>query len=136
MINYSTFQFNNPRLISFSLLVDPNGNSLINKHEVKFKVNKSKKNNSAIVVLYYNFGNCKKDKSKLNISAEIASIFVWNSVTDEKIIHNFLNINAPSLLLSYLRPIITNNAVASGFPMFMIPFMDFSKGLKKVNKKA
>ena len=131
MVNYSSFQFKNPIINSFSLFTNPGTNNLSNKHEIKYKVSKSNDSCSAIVILYYNFGNNKKEKSMLNISAEISAIFIWHPRTEKKIIQNFLNINAPSLLLSYLRPIITNNAIAAGFPMFIIPFMDFSNNLKK-----
>lgn len=131
MVNYSSFQFKNPIINSFSLLVNRDISNLSNKHEIKYKVSKGNGSCSAVVILYYNFGNNKKEKSALNISAEISSIFLWDSNVEKKIIKNFLNINAPSLLLSYLRPIITNNAIAAGFPMFIIPFMDFSNNLKK-----
>ena len=42
-------------------------------------------------------------------------------------INKLLNQNAPSLLLSYLRPVIAQVTMASPYGAYNIPFIDFTK---------
>ena len=41
-------------------------------------------------------------------------------------VDKLLNQNAPSLLLSYIRPIVVQITAASPFPTYNIPFMNFT----------
>lgn len=50
----------------------------------------------------------------------------WKEKLDEEKVHKLLNQNAPSLLLSCLRPVISQLTAASPFGTVNIPFMNFT----------
>ena len=58
------------------------------------------------------------------LTAEMGAHFSWNSSEDEEMIHDLKKMNAPSLLISYIRPIVTVVTSASRFPALNIPFLD------------
>ena len=52
--------------------------------------------------------------------------FKWDSNLQEKNVEIFLNQNAPALLLSYARPIVSMVTNASHYPAYNIPFINFA----------
>lgn len=58
------------------------------------------------------------------LRGEIFGQFSWNENATESEISDFLNSVAPSILLSYMRPIISNIITYSGLPPYIIPFLD------------
>ena len=56
------------------------------------------------------------------IEIEMYSKFIW----EEEII-NALEINAPSLLISYIRPLVALVTGSSKYPTWNIPFLDMRK---------
>ena len=54
----------------------------------------------------------------------------WNSELEDSKVNSFLNQNAPALLLSYARPIISMITNASRFPAYNIPFINFADAKK------
>ncbi len=53
--------------------------------------------------------------------------FMWSENTSKEQLDTFLNVNAPALLLGYIRPIIANLTNSSRFPVYNIPFINFTK---------
>ena len=121
----SNFQFVNPYLSELNFIAKKNFNPEGNEIEVKssFNVNVSKSNteHKATVELAATIGD---DKAPFVIYAKIASNFVWGDLNDETV-DNFLKINAPAVLLSYLRPIIASVTNSSQFPVYNLPFINF-----------
>lgn len=58
------------------------------------------------------------------LKSEILGQFSWEENATETEISDFLNSVAPSILLSYMRPIISNIITYSGLPPYIIPFLD------------
>ncbi|MGL4902932.1 MAG: protein-export chaperone SecB [Cetobacterium sp.] len=58
------------------------------------------------------------------LKSEILGQFSWEENATEEEISDFLNSVAPSILLSYMRPIISNIITYSGLPPYIIPFLD------------
>ena len=56
----------------------------------------------------------------------MASDFKWEDL-DEKTVDSMLNLNAPALLLSYMRPIVANITNSSKFPTYNLPFINFKE---------
>jgi len=54
-------------------------------------------------------------------------IFSWNQSVSKEQLDNYLNINAPSILLSYIRSIISMITSYAGLPNVMIPLINFYK---------
>lgn len=128
----SNFQFTNPSLLNLDYQINkdfaPNKNT--SEIEVNFSTNcniiKNEGSKEAIVELSISIG--QKDNSvPFYISATEVAKFKWNDEVDNEILEILLNQNAPSLLLSYLRPLISTITSAGPVGSYNIPFMDFTK---------
>ena len=61
------------------------------------------------------------------IEIEMYSKFTWEEELTEEEIINALEINAPSLLISYIRPLVALVTGSSKYPAWNIPFLDMRK---------
>lgn len=132
----SPFQFTDPVLTKMSFFV--NEDFVAEKKDnievnVGIEVNTGEiKDNEAPVELKIVIGE-KGEKSPFYIVAVEGASFKWlaKDFKTETEIDRLLNINAPALLLSYLRPIIAMITSASTYPTYNIPFINFSDYKKK-----
>jgi len=69
------------------------------------------------------------DKVPFLIETEITARFRWDE-EKELNIDAFLDQNAPSLLISYVRPIIAMITGSSHYPAYHLPFINFSNQQK------
>ena len=53
--------------------------------------------------------------------------FQYPSNLDKTDLENLLNINAPAVLLSYIRGLISQITAFSGYPALIVPLMNFAK---------
>lgn len=124
----SVFQFKMPHLCKLNFEVNQNfvksQDTVQMRNNFHININRSKKENKAQVVLRYCV-NKASDNVPFVLEADIASSFFWEEDLDEKKIDSFLKCNAPALLLSYLRPIVSSVVFNAGLPPFYIPFMNF-----------
>lgn len=80
--------------------------------------------NSSLVIFNLIIGETSS-KYPFKVEIEYQSIFHWNETSDiEK--NSFLKINAPAILYSYCRPIISNISNLSKYPSLNIPFYNFT----------
>lgn len=123
----SDFQFKNP--ILEQLVFDINPDFTSNETNVEMEnvfgvhINKDIQAESAIVKLEI-FINSEKEDTPFKIQAVVSSMFVWNNLSEDEV-DRMLNTNAPALLLSYARPIISSITNFSPFPTYNLPFMNF-----------
>ena len=61
------------------------------------------------------------------IEIEMYSKFIWEEELTEEEIINALEINATSLLISYIRPLVALVTGSSKYPAWNIPFLDMRK---------
>jgi len=126
----SAFQFDNPVLIEsvfFENLAYKNDFSEIG--QLTFKINKI----GAPVVLTLT----TSEKMELDedtpcfIRVTMRANFVWNEndFSDESV-DKLLSVNAPSLLLGYIRPKIVSLTQDSDLPTQQVPFINFSEESK------
>lgn len=66
------------------------------------------------------------DDAPFDMYMKVASDFRWGDIPEEKI-DDLLQINAPALLMGYLRPIVANVTNFSEYPSYNIPFVDFTE---------
>lgn len=126
-MNRSKFQFSNPELEKIEFLVNDNFNeekydgiAMQSNTEVQIL-----ENNEALVKLTLNIGD-STNSQPFNICIRMSADFSWDeSVRIEKA-KQLLNINAPAVLLSYIRPIVSNLTNNSKYPTLNIPFIDFT----------
>lgn len=131
----SEFQFSNPTLFELEFCIndyDTEGEDI--SVALGMTVNKNRVSETeAIVELIVEIGK-KDESSPFYIKASEGAIFRWEkgAFDNEQDIEDLLDINAPSLLISYLRPIIANITNASKYPAYNLPFINFND-VKKNN---
>lgn len=123
----SSFQFKTPQLKKFVFEISDvfntdgfNGFPVQSNIDIK----ENQEDRTALVTLTLNIG---EESSDYPFYSEIimSSVFRWNENT--KNINALLQENAPALLLSYMRPIISNAVNNARLPAFDLPFMNFKK---------
>lgn len=84
-----------------------------------------------------------KEKNKANVELEVelfpdkkeapfyakilsASSFVWEETLSEEKVDELLKTNAPAIILSYMRPIISNITTYAGQAPLVIPLIDLT----------
>ena len=115
----SAFQFTNPALSALEFWINKNFNGekdtkIQIRMNMSVKVAKKENLNEAIVELNVEIGE-KNDDIPFYIKATEEANFRWNDELDDNMIDRLLNQNAPSLLLSYLRPIVAQVTSASKY---------------------
>ena len=126
----SNFQFTDPSLVSMNF--QENMEFSIEKgKEIEIQTSLSVSNtkvsdNEAVVELKINLGD-ESTHSPFYLEAVFAAKFKWISEMEDSKVELFLKQNAPALLLSYARPIISMTTNASHFPAYNIPFINFAE---------
>ena len=127
----SAFQFSNPSLTKMEFCINEEFESSQDK-EVKIAVNmgvqidRSATDNNARVSLTLEIGK-KDSEDPFYVCATEMAEFRWSEALNNEMVEKMLNQNAPSLLLGYLRPIISQITAASPYNADNLPFIDFSR---------
>ena len=127
----SKFQFLNPYLKEVHFVVNPNFSSGVYDGDIEMKnafnirVKRSKSDNRANVELTLQT-NAENENAPFKLRVKVASDFMWEDL-DEKTVESMLNLNAPALLLGYMRPIVANITNSSNFPAYNLPFINFKE---------
>ncbi|KMW25690.1 hypothetical protein HMPREF0977_01553 [Clostridium sp. 1_1_41A1FAA] len=132
----SEFQFKNPTLNNLIFCVNDDFKKekysglgdIISNLEIKRKEDE----NRALVILRLKIGE-KNDENPFYIDICMQSEFVWSNLNDE-MASSLLKLNAPSLLVSYMRPYIAAVTNGSKYPIFNLPFIDFNKSHRDIGE--
>lgn len=125
----SNFQFTDPSLVSMKF--EENKHFSVEKRkEIKIQTGLSVSHtkvseNEAVVELKINLGD-KGEQSPFYLETIFMAKFKWVSELEESKVNLFLDQNAPALLLSYARPIVSMTTNASHFAAYNIPFINFA----------
>ncbi len=127
----SQFFLLNQKLIDIKYLVNEsfsfpdNQIPLIINSNINLQLNESEK--TAIIKLTLNvFDEKEISKYPFFLTMTNIGIFKWDENIDKKILDVLLKSNAPAILLSYLRPLVTQFTSFSNFPPLILPLIDFS----------
>lgn len=129
MLN-SNFQFTRPVLVKSEFQINTDFKSEAGK-KVDIKINASVDkdvdvdNRTAIVALAIELGERSADYP-FYISVKEQADFRWDESLDDKH-ETLLQQNAPALLLGYIRQVVVEMTAASPYPVYHIPFIDFTK---------
>lgn len=134
--NSSMFKFSNPKLENLIFFVN---NDSVKQKEINFRldvkykkikiVDDNKTTNVLLTVSNIN-NDCLIDSSDpFGLSITMSSNFQWPKLTNDDEDKNFLSINSPSLILSYVRTIVSQITGSSKFGMQTIPFIDFTTAI-------
>lgn len=122
----SKFKFEKPILKRFSF----NENEAFEKKEelkieieLEKEIDRKEKTGGVSVILK----TVNSNEIPFFIEIEMYSKFIWEEELTEEEIINALEINAPSLLISYIRPLVALVTGSSKYPAWNIPFLDMRK---------
>lgn len=125
----SNFQFLNPYLEEVYFVVNPNFDvddiEIEMQNSFNIQVKRSETDNRANVELELKT-NIDNDKAPFRLRIKVASDFKWEDL-DDKTVEAMLELNAPALLLGYMRPIVANITNSSNFPAYNLPFINFKE---------
>jgi preprotein translocase subunit SecB len=126
----SNFQLKDHRLINIKYdlnptFINPKGTiSLDILSEVT--VTRNSKNEATVQFTLFVF----KDQNMEDVPFKIKTVhegnFKWDDSYEEDLIQNLLHYNAPAILLSYDRSIISQMTAYSGLPPLLLPLIDFT----------
>lgn len=123
----SNFQFLNPYLTELQFQTNPEFDRTCCSTDVEtffqLHIKRSTEQNLANVELELN-ANMEREQAPFKILARVAADFIWDEL-DDRAVDAMLRLNAPALLLGYMRPIVANITNSSEFPVYNLPFMDF-----------
>lgn len=127
----SSFQFTRPYLANLEFALNSDFDSEKNKEvkiglNISVNVSKSESTDEAVVSLLCEVGE-KTTSCPFWVKAEESAKFKWSAEIGSDMADKLLNQNAPALLLSYLRTIISQITSASLFGAYDIPFINFTK---------
>lgn len=89
------------------------------------QVRKSKNENRANVELTLET-NAENDQAPFKLKIKVASDFKWEDLSDERV-ESMLKMNAPALLLGYMRLIVAGLTNSSNFATYNLPFINFKE---------
>lgn len=122
----SKFKFEKPILKRFSF----NENEAFEKKEelkieieLEKEIERKEKTGGVSVILK----TVNSNEIPFFIEIEMYSKFIWEEELTEEEIINALEINATSLLISYIRPLVALVTGSSKYPAWNIPFLDMRK---------
>lgn len=126
----SGFKFSNPKMLNleFTINRDYNKTKCIGTDiGISINNNISKINEKeAVVELDVEIGE-KSELFPFYLRLKIGSKFKLDDEIEGTNFDNLLNINAPTLLLSYARPIISSVTMQAGIKPLNLPFLNFTK---------
>lgn len=126
----SNFQFSNPSIIYVKFIENNNFDNKQGKEieiETKIQVKNSKINDREAIVNVVIIIGKENDYTPFLMETEVSANFRWNESMDENKVELFLNQNAPALLISYARPIISMITNSSHYPAYDLPFINLAE---------
>lgn len=133
MMRESDFQFSNPSLTYIRFQENKDFAKEQNKEielETKIQIKNDKVNASeALVSILVTIGS-EDSSAPFFLETEFGAAFKWNEKIVGDKVDIFLKQNAPALLLSYVRPIISMITNISHYPPYDLPFINFSENVE------
>ena len=122
----SKFRHSHPQITSFEYKICDD----LQEGKIDFSIQYDKHiekldNNHAIISLTIGMKPINGD-GPFCVTCSGQIMFEW-SIDDEKIVNQILAQTAPSVLVAYMRPLISMFTHSSGLPAFELPLLDFSQ---------
>ncbi len=125
----SSFKFTNPKLEKLNFEIHKNNNFDISSDYLDVLINNNvnkKSENQATVELEISIGE-NVSSSPFSINLVVSAHFKLEKDIEGTNFDTLLQINAPSLLLSYARPIVSLITTQAGMKPLNLPFLNFTK---------
>ena len=85
--------------------------------------------NNKIAEVIFDFSIFDKnaiEKYPFFINVKIKGVFAWDADMDNQTLENLLKINAPAILFSYIRSVVSSITAFSGYPALILPLINFN----------
>jgi preprotein translocase subunit SecB len=127
----SNFQLEGQKLIYVNYKINdnfsPNKNGVELEFDYNIEVKKDLDSQKAVVDLFFKvFKEENLLKNPFYIDICIRGWFYWQDEIEEEILDTLLKINAPAVLMSYIRPVISQLTSFSGYPALILPLINFT----------
>lgn len=122
----SFFQFSDPQLTYIEFSINPNFNEeIFDGFALESHVTNSvlDENRETLVSLELLIGDTEESQP-FNIKIVMSAHFICNK---DGYLEKLSKTNAPALLLSYARPIVSLITSQAGYPSFNLPFINFTE---------
>lgn len=123
----SGFQFTDPHIVNLDFKVNEGfQEEVFEGFEIGSEVSHAiiEENKEAFVRLCVSIGK-ENVSTPFVCTVEMVAKFKTEEVCSPEFFQKLLSANAPALLMSYARPIISIVTAQAGFPSFNIPFINF-----------
>ncbi|MGL5086413.1 MAG: protein-export chaperone SecB, partial [Clostridium sp.] len=124
----SILQFRNPILTKINYKVNNDfqtEEAIRLKINLETRINKNNDDNKALVQVKLKIFD-KKEKSSFPfyMTVIMTGEFTWDEGIDPKLLDTLLKSNAPSIILSYIRPYVSTLTTGSAFEPLILPLLD------------
>ncbi|MGB4406953.1 MAG: protein-export chaperone SecB [Sphaerochaeta sp.] len=102
----------------------------------KTEVKSLSETSSMVIFSFSVYKNKPLEEVPFQIDVVSEGIFSWDPTIPKEQLSNYLNYNAPSVLLSYIRSVISMITAYAGLPTVMIPLINFYKPSRKEEEKV
>lgn len=119
----SVFQLLNQRMVDVKFLLNEDGTKQEKKLEIEVEVKAAPSEKKALVELTVHINKDMEDQL-FNLSIKNQGVFSWEILSEEEV-KPYLEENAPAILLSYIRSIVTNLTLAAGLTPVVLPLLNF-----------
>ena len=85
--------------------------------------------NNKIAEVIFDFSIFDKnaiEKYPFFINVKIKGVFAWDADMDNQTLENLLKINAPAILFSFIRSVVSSITAFSGYPALILPLINFN----------
>ena len=123
----SFFRFSDPHITSIQYKDNPDFDpESFEDMRIDFTnhIGRSKEQNKAQVTVNMEIGDDKASPFQIRIA--MRAYFEWDDCDNEELVQELLEKNAVSLLIGYIRPLVSMITSSSRFPTFNLPFIDLT----------
>ncbi len=130
-MEFSRFQLSRPQLLEVTYILnedfDNSGNIKLEANSIT-TVEMSKDDTGAKVIFTLRiFDQEKLSEVPFFMQVIMQGFFKWDENMEEELYKQLLRTNAPAVLLSYIRPFVSQLTTASGYPPLILPLIDFTR---------
>lgn len=127
-IKNSKFKYKIPMLKNITFEINDEYNNEENIEDVIVYGDKKiqRNDNDAVVSLELNIYEKDNVAYPFFLSISMEGKFAWDEDINEEMVDVLLNENAPSVLVSFIRPYVMTLTAGAGFDSFILPLFDFT----------
>ena len=132
-MEFSRFQISLPQLLEVTYIVNEDFKNSNNSDNIKLEANSvttvemiTDNTGAKVIFSLKIFDQEKLSEVPFFMRVSMQGFFRWAENMEEELYKKLLRTNAPAILLSYMRPFVSQLTSASGYPPLIFPLIDFT----------